>query len=495
MTSVPVSASSRILTPGTYHLIGIGGIGVSGIARLLHARGLGVQGSDVRESQLTESLRKIGIPVFIGHAAANLDGADTVVVSTAIPASNLEFVAAMDRGLRLLHRSEALGALLADRRGIGIIGTHGKGTVSAAITWLLDAAGWNPGFVIGGLLENYRINARDGGPAPDGSRWLVAEVDESDGSLVNSHPEIAVLNNLELDHLHYYPEWEKLEAAVVAFFRDNPRLRKAILNADDAGSAKILALLREKAWGAAVGSEAPAVELVTFGFDTPSVDVPSVNVRGVDLQVGRMQGSFGVEVKQADGSYLDFGRVNIGLPGRYNASNLLGAIATALAAEVPWQAIVEAAPGYKGLENRFTLVDAAGVEVVKDYISHPTGIKRVLEAARSQAQGPVVAVFKPYRFTMIHYLQDDYREAFREADRVVVTELYTAGEVPIPGIDTDFLCAKIREVVADVSYVHELTAITPWLMREVAAPATVLFFGGDDLFGEADRFVRARRTL
>jgi UDP-N-acetylmuramate--alanine ligase len=464
---------NSVLTPGTYHLIGIGGIGVSGVARLLRARGLDVQGSDVRESQLTLALRELGIRVTIGHAAENVDGADTVVVSTAIPETNVEFIAARDKGLRLLHRSEALGALLEDRRGIGIIGTHGKGTVSAAVTWLLDQAGLQPGYVIGGLLQNYGVNASDGHALPGGEHWLVAEVDESDGSLVNSRPEVAVLNNLELDHLHYYPEWSKLEAAVLQFFHENPRLQVAVLNADDAGVQKILAKLQlpEQA------------RLVTFGFG------PDATVRGTNLQTGRMKAAFDVA---QDGKAL--GRVEISLPGSYNASNVLGAIATALAVGVPFEQIQRATPQYLGLENRFTLVDAAGVEVVKDYISHPTGIKRVLEAARSQAQGPVVAVFKPYRFTMIHYLQDDYREAFRDADRVVVTELYTAGEVPIPGIDTDFLCAKIREVVPDVTYVHALEDIPPWLEREVRAPATVLFFGGDDLFRMADAYVGLRRA-
>lgn len=204
---------NSILTPGTYHLIGIGGIGVSGVARLLHARGLKVQGSDVRESQLTLQMRALGIAVSIGQKAENLADADTVIVSTAIPPHNQELVAAKARNLRLLHRSEALGALLADRPSIGVIGTHGKGTVSAAITWLLDQAGLQPGFVIGGLLQNYKINARDEHP----QSWLVAEVDESDGSLVNSQPTVAVLNNLELDHLNYYPDWAKLESAVLQF--------------------------------------------------------------------------------------------------------------------------------------------------------------------------------------------------------------------------------------------------------------------------------------
>ncbi|MSP92974.1 MAG: UDP-N-acetylmuramate--L-alanine ligase [Myxococcales bacterium] len=480
-----------LLRDGTWHLLGIGGIGVSGVARLLHARGLTVQGSDVRESQLTRQLRALGIRVFIGHDPRHLDGVDTVVVSTAIPASNPELVAAHSRGLRILHRSEALGALLDDRRAIGVIGTHGKGTVSAAIAWLLDQAGWEPGYVIGGLLENWGDNARDGGRGPDGARWLVAEVDESDGSLVNSQPEIAVLNNLELDHLHYYPAWPKLEAAVLAFFDGNPRLQIAVLNSDDAGVRRILARLDGLRYHVRAAVDAPhpaGVRLVTFGFEDGLADV-----RGTNLRCQRMAARFGVEMRGPDGTHVALGEVEVRLPGRYNASNVLGAIATALAAGVPWLRVQAAVPGYRGLENRFTLVDAAGVEVVKDYISHPTGIKRVLEAARSQAEGSVVAVFKPYRFTMIHYLQDDYREAFRDADRVVVTELYTAGEVPIPGIDTDFLCRKIRETGRDVHYVHDLADIAPWLQREVHAPATVLFFGGDDLFQVADRYVALRR--
>ncbi len=466
-----------VLTPGIYHLIGIGGIGVSAVARLLHARGLRVQGSDVRESQITQQLRALGIPITIGQKPDNLGKADTVIVSTAIPSGNPELVAAKHDGLRLLHRSEALGALLEGVHGVGVIGTHGKGTVSAGITWLLDQAGYQPGFVIGGLLENYRLNARAPVAGKHGE-WLVAEVDESDGSLVNSQPEFAVLNNLELDHLNYYPEWSKLEAAVLQFFHDNNNLRVAVLNADDDGVRKILAKLQLPS----------GAQLVTFGFGG------AADIRGSNVETRRMAASFDVEQRQDDGSYTLLGRVHTALPGKYNASNILGAIATALAAGADFAAIRDAVPLYKGLENRFTLVDAAGVEVVKDYISHPTGIARVLEAAKEQSSGPVIAVFKPYRFTMIHYLQDDYREAFRLADRVVVTELYTAGEVPIPGTDVHTLCAKIREVVPDVTYVHALDDIPAWLQHQVAAPATVLFFGGDDLFQMADRYAALRNS-
>lgn len=457
-------------------MIGIGGIGVSAVARLLKARGVDVQGSDVRESQITRALVDQGIRVAIGHAAQNVAGAAVVVASTAIPGTNPELAAARQGNIPILHRSEALGALVGERHAVGVIGTHGKGTVSGAITWLLESAGWTPGFCIGGLLHNWRTNARAGTPDPQGRHWLVAEVDESDGSLVNSRPVVAVLNNLELDHLHYYPEWPKLEAAVLQYFHDNPRLQTAVLNADDAGCQKILAKLQ-------LG---PAVNLVTFGFGE------DCKVRGRNLQTGRMSGSFDVEVRGEDGSYTALGRVEIRLPGKYNASNMLGAIAVAWSQDIDFAVIMRALPLYLGLENRFTLVDAAGVEVVKDYISHPTGIQRVLEAARAQAVGPVVAVFKPYRFTMIHYLMDDYQKAFREADRVLVTELYTAGEVPIPGTDVHVLCDRIRAVTPDVTYVHDLADIPAWLHAHVQAPASVLFFGGDDLFQVADRYAGQR---
>ena len=455
----------------SFHLIGIGGIGVSAVARLLHSRGAAVQGSDVRESQITLALRALGMTVHIGHDAAHLGDVDVVVHSTAIPATNPELVAARERGMNVVHRSEVLGALMADRRAIAVIGTHGKGTVAGAIAWLLDAAGQEPGYVIGGLLENYGDNARDG------QTWLVAEVDESDGSLVNTQPQIAILNNLELDHLNYYADWDALAGAVVRFYEDNPRLELAVFNHDDAGARRIHERVQH------LSQRDPPVRMLTFGFEA------GADYRGQALKTARMRGAFDVAIGRQDGQIRPLGSVEIGLPGAYNAANMLGAFATCHALAMPFAALAQAMPTYLGLENRFTLVDAAGIEVVKDYISHPTGIRRVLQAASSQSEGPVVAVFKPYRFTMIHYLQDDYSRAFADADAVVITELYTAGEVPIPGVDTDLLCRRIRERCADVTYVHDLSDIARYLQDHVAAPATVLFFGGDDLFSVADGYV------
>lgn len=448
----------------TIHLIGIGGIGVSAVARVLNQRGFAVRGSDVRESSITLALREEGVDVRIGHAASHLDGVDLVVRSTAIPATNPELVAAAEQGVPVVHRSEVLGELLVGRESVGVIGTHGKGTVSAMIAWVLEAAGRAPGFVIGAIPHNFGVNARDGsGP-------IIAEVDESDGSLVNVHPRWAVLNNLELDHLNYYPDWETLSSTVRRFYLENHELRASIVNVDDEGARRLLPLL-------------DGVEPVTAGLR------PEARYRGTDARTEGMVGRVAVSL---DGEPL--GELTLRVPGLYNVHNALTAAATCHAMGVPFEDVERGLATFEGLENRFTLVSAGGVQVVKDYISHPTGIKRVLEAAREIAPGRITAVFKPYRFTMIHYLQDQYRECFREADRLVITELYTAGEVPIPGVDAPWLCDKVRESGADVTFVPAMEDIVPWLRAHVGSGEQVIFFGGDDLFRLADAYVDQLRA-
>lgn len=452
------------------HLIGIGGIGVSGVARALHARGLDVRGSDVRESSITQALRAEGIRVTIGQRAENLADADTVVWSTAIPETNPERRAATERGVPLLHRSEVLGALLADRPSVGVLGTHGKGTVAAFVTWLLEAGGLAPSFIIGGLLLNYGTNTRWAPTSPgESGGWAVAEVDESDGSLVNVSTRVVVINNLEADHLNYYKNG--LDDVIARFhthFERHPEIELVVANADDPGARRVV---REAGH-----------EFVGFGFS----DDPAVTYRAVDVAVEGLSTRFTV---LCEGRAL--GRVRLPLPGRYNVSNAVGAIATAHRLGVPFEAIAQGVETFRGLENRFTVVDAGSVQVVKDYISHPTGIRRVLAAAHEGGGGPITAVFKPYRFTMVNYLQDDYATAFADAAHTVVTELYPAGEVPIPGIDTEFLCDRIRSAGSDVTYVPEMDDIVSYLLANVAAGGQVIFFGGDDLFQVADRYAEA----
>lgn len=447
------------------HLIGIGGIGVSAVARALHGAGYQVQGSDVRESCITTALRDLGMTVTIGHSPNNLDGAEIVVVSTAIPKTNPEWIAAEERNIPVVHRAQVLGSLMRQREAYGIIGTHGKGTVTSMLTWILRQDERDPSYMIGAMCHNLESNAYVGaGP------W-VAEVDESDGSLVHTTPETVILNNLELDHLNYYPSWEKLQSKIQQFFGDNPRLKDIFLNLDDPGVRKLV-------------ENTPG--LVYTGFGEVSEDA---KYRARNVQVEGMQSTFTVT---CDGEEL--GEISLQVPGLYNTHNAVGAIACAHAHGVPFEVIQGAMKSFRGLENRFTLVEKGKVQVVKDYISHPTGIQRVLEAASSIARGPITAVFKPYRFTMIHYLQDEYRDCFRGADHTVITTMYTAGEVPIEGVDTPFLCNKIRESGSTVEFIPEMDDIVPYLLDQAEGDNMVIFFGGDDLFRLADGYLDQLET-
>ena len=447
------------------HLIGIGGIGVSGVARALLAMGKDVTGSDVRESQITTALRDDGAVVHIGHDARYVTDADLVVYSTAVPDTNPELVAARELGVPVLHRSAVLGAVLDTQPlSIGVVGTHGKGTVSSSVTWMLEQDGRSPSFIIGGLLENFgHLNARltDGQP-------LVAEVDESDGSLRNVHPHVVVVNNLEADHLNYYDSLEHVQDTVVEALNANPRLRRVVINVDDPGARGIVERL--------------TAPVTTFGL------AEGADIQGRAVETRAMSSRFEVVARGRE-----LGAMELSQPGLYNVDNALAAVAAAVELDVSADAIRRALASFKGLENRFTVVDVGDRRIIKDYISHPTGIRRVLEAAAADGRR-VTAVFKPYRFTMINYLQDDYAEAFHDASETVVTELYTAGEVPIPGIDTEFLCEKIRSRGPEVTFIEDMEGIPPYLHRRVAAGEQVIFFGGDDLFRLADRYAEELAT-
>ncbi len=446
------------------HLIGIGGIGVSGVAWALLSRGYPVSGSDVRESQLTLALRKAGATVHIGHSASHLDHVDLVVVSTAIPEGNPELVAARERHLEIRHRSELLGAIVASVPvSIGVIGTHGKGTTSSAITWILEAARLNPSFIIGGLLENFgKTNSRS-----TDSAHLVAEVDESDGSLRNVHPRFALVNNLEADHLNFYENLDHVQRTVVEALNANPRLERVFINLDDPGARAIIPHLKSP--------------ITTFGRVLAD--------KGADVEARAASADFhaGHFVLVQKGEALT--EIGVPLAGLHNLDNCLGAASLALHLGIAPADIKAALSTFKGLENRFTVVESCGRIIVKDYISHPTGIRRVLEAAATSGR-KTTAVFKPYRFTMVNYLQDDYAEAFHDAHHTIITDLYPAGEVPIPGIDTEFLCNKIRSRGPLVTYVPVMEDIVPLLLETISEGEQVVFFGGDDLFRLADRFAK-----
>ena len=442
--------------PQRIHLIGIGGIGVSGVARWLNALGHAVSGSDVKESSITRALRAEGVEVHIGHAAEHVHGRDLVVRSTAIPADNPELQEAERVGVRVVHRAEVLGELLAGREAVGVVGTHGKGTVCTMITRILDAAGRDPGFIIGGLLLDYGTNARLG----DGD-LVVAEVDESDGSHLHVHPSHVVVNNLELDHLNYYSGLDEIIDKAVRFIEGNPRLEHLVLNVGCPGVAEL-------------------ARRITRPYLSCSVVGPA-DLRAVEVVASANKMDFSV---LQGGETL--GRFTLPLPGEYNVENALAAVTLARALGIDRRAVATGLAGCSGLENRFTVVSAGGVRLVKDYLSHPNGMRKVLRAARRLDRGRMWVVYQPYRYTLLKYLGGEYAEAFGAADKVILTDLYAAGEAPIEGVPDDYLVRRCQTAGLDVTHVPGIADARRLLAKQARPGDVVALFGGDDFFRMAD---------
>ena len=446
------------------HFIGIGGVGMSAVARLLMGKGAKVSGCDTRESRITRELRAEGANVVIGHDPAHVEAQDLVVFSTAVPGDHAELRKARESGVAVAHRAEVLAGLIEDYPlTIGVTGTHGKGTVSSLITFMMDGAGRDPAFAIGAYLLDYNTNARAGQGG-----MLVAELDESDGSLLNARPRIAVVNNVEADHLNYYQDFDHVVRTIAGFLGQNPNLKSAFVCSDDAG-----AMQAAKLSGRAV---------VTYGL----TGEPDFLGKIVSLEP---EGSRFRLIARGQ----DMGEFRLPLPGRYNCSNAVGALAVCISEGLDPEVLRTRLATFSGIENRFGLQQVAGVRIVKDYISHPTGIRRVLETARDFHPRQLVAVFKPYRYTMINYLQDEYATAFESADRVVITRMWDAGEEPIPGIDTRFLVEKVRTEHQQVDYVPELEDVPDFLAGFVGSGDMVMFLGGPDMFEQADRFMEQLR--
>jgi UDP-N-acetylmuramate--alanine ligase len=439
------------------HLLGIGGIGVSAVARLLLANNLKISGCDVRRSSITDALENEGVQVFIGHTKEHLKGAGAVIYSSAILKDNEEMVEAKRMGIPLIHRSQVLGALLDMKRGIGVSGTNGKGTVSALIAFLLERAGQSPSFAIGAIVNDFGTNARW-----QEGKYLVAEVDESDGSFVNTRPPIFVLNNLEADHLNYYKDLDGLLCAFTKYLHEASEQR-VFGNFDDENVKKVLSI--------------SGVQKVRFGTG------PDADYKLVDLKTRGMRSWFRVVARGND-----LGQFELSLPGRHNAMNALAALAVVLEEGVSPEECRKALKVFRGLKNRLTIERVGEAIVAKDYISHPTGIRSTIEALKGFGKRRIVCIFKPYRFTLVNYLQNEYREAFREASLVLITEIFDAGEKPIPGIDAKFLVSKVAESGVSTIFVPEMEDIPKQLMKSCKRDDVFVFFGGDDLFQVADRF-------
>jgi len=410
------------LTIGTLHFVGIGGIGMSGIAEILHNLGYDVQGSDLNDSAIVKRLREMGIPVSVGHDGENLGQAQVVVVSSAVKPDNSEVVAARQRLLPVVRRAEMLGELMRLKWSIAVAGTHGKTTTTSLVAQLLDAAGMDPTVINGGIINAWGSNARLGG-----GDWLVAEADESDGTFLRLPATIAVVTNIDPEHLDHYGTFDALRDAFDTFVENIPFYGFAALCIDHSEVQAMIPRISDS-------------KIITYGFS------PQADVRGVNLETSGDGVSFDVVVTDRK---LDRNRTIEGLRlpmfGAHNAQNALAAVALAEEMGIADTVVRRALAGFAGVKRRFTktgMVD--GITVIDDYGHHPVEIAAVLDAARSATGGKVIAIVQPHRYSRLRDLFEGFCTCFNNADAVLVADVYPAGENLIKGINRETLVEGLR---------------------------------------------------
>jgi UDP-N-acetylmuramate--alanine ligase len=438
------------------HLVGIGGAGMSGLARLFLARGVAVSGSDLKASIPLDELRGLGAEVTAGHDASNVADPDAVVVSTAIGPGNPEVEEARRRRIPVLARAQVLAAMMRERRGIAVAGTHGKTTTTSMLAVILERAGLDPTYVVGGDLNESGSNARSG----EGDVFL-AEADESDGSFLLLEPAIAVVTNVEEDHLDFYGDAEEIEGAFTAFCR---RADLVVACADDPGAVRVVELSGTSAtW---YGESARAEVVVE------------------EAAVRRGGSSCRIRVGPAPGVEPWTGRLDLPVPGRQHLLNAAAAVAVATRIGVPAQTAVAALAAFGGVRRRWELRgEARGASFVDDYAHHPTEISATLGAARGDGADRIVAVFQPHRFSRTAALGRALGESLVGADVVVVTDVFGAGERPVPGVTGKLVVDGLVEAAPGkrAVYLPRRSDVAPFLAREVRPGDLVLTLGAGDI--------------
>jgi len=439
------------------HFIGIGGAGMSGIALVLHERGCTVSGSDLKSSRYVRQLERAGIDVHIGHEAATIDEVkpDIVVISTAIPETNPELVRARELGIPVWHRAMMLSALSGDAITVAVAGTHGKTTTSSMVATMLDKAGLDPSFLIGGVVEGYGTNGRNG----EGG-YFVAEADESDGSFLYLNPRIAVVTNIEADHLDHYGTLKNIEDTFCKFMDLVGEEGRVVVMGDDGRCAEL--------------ARSTGRRVVTYGFDEKNdyVCVP-LGTEGL---------ASNLKVRRADGREVAV-RISSN-PGRHNMLNATAAIAVADVLGVELDKAAAALSQFKGAHRRFTHVgDACGITIVDDYGHHPTEIKATLTAARDLGYSRIVSVFQPHRYSRTAALADEFVHAFDQADALVVLDVFSAGEMPIPGVSGKVLAGRIQREgdVGNVVYIPNRKELIGRMLELLTPGDLVITQGAGDI--------------
>ncbi len=461
---------------GTIHFVGIGGIGMSGIAEVMHQLGYKVQGSDIAENYVVEKLRKKGIPVAIGHRPENLGDAAVIVCSTAIKEGNPEIEAAVERRLPRVRRAEMLAELMRMQKTIAVAGTHGKTTTTSLIACLLDAGGIDPTVINGGIINRYGSNARLGK-----SDWMVVEADESDGSFLRLDGTIAVVTNIDPEHLEHYGDFERTKDAYVEFVENVPFYGLAVMCIDHPEVQNLIGRIRDR-------------RIVTYGFSALA------DIRADNVETANGGSRFDAIILDRGGERRTVEGIGLPMPGRHNVLNALAAIAVGIELGLDDETIAQGFEKFDGVKRRFTRVgEVGGAVIIDDYAHHPVEIRAALAAARESAEERVIAVMQPHRFTRLRDLWADFENAFNDADMVFVAPVYAAGEPPIEGVDAATLVEGLRahghRMVKAVDSPKDLAES----LRDIAADGDIILcMGAGDVTkwaaGLADGIAKARKS-
>ncbi len=407
---------------GPVHFVGIGGIGMSGIAEVLVNLGYTVTGSDVADNANVKRLRDKGVKVMVGHKAENIDGADVVVVSSAIKRDNTELIAARAKRLPVVRRAEMLAELMRLKSCVAVAGTHGKTTTTSLVACLLDAGALDPTVINGGIINAYGTNARLG--AGD---WMVVEADESDGTFLKLPADVAVVTNVDPEHLDHFHTYEAVQEAFYQFVENIPFYGFAVMCTDHPVVQALVGKLTDR-------------RIITYGEN------PQADVRLGEIEHANGEQRFSVTFRDRAGATTHtIDKLMLPMPGRHNALNTVAAVAVAHELGIADDVIRKALAGFGGVKRRFTRVGVwNGVTIIDDYAHHPVEIAAVLRAARESVQGKVIAVMQPHRYTRLHDLFEQFCTCFNDADAVIVAPVYPAGEQPIAGADRDSLVQGLR---------------------------------------------------
>jgi UDP-N-acetylmuramate--alanine ligase len=446
------------------HFVGIGGIGMSGIAEVLLNLGYVVSGSDLHDSEATQRLRSLGAQIFIGHQEENLAATPSVVVvSTAVKYSNPEVLEARRRQIPVIPRAEMLAELMRMKYGVAVAGSHGKTTTTSMIAAVLSTASLDPTIVIGGRVHMFGTNAKMGQ-----GDILVAEADESDGSFLLLSPTIAVVTNIDREHMDFHQTMERLNESFLTFINKIPFYGLAVLCIDNANVRALLAKVRKR--------------FTTYGL-SPEAEF---SARDLDLKAGGV--TFTV-LHHAE----PLGQLKLHVPGRHSATNALAAIAVAHELEIPFRQVAEALDTFTGIHRRFEIKgEPGGITVIDDYGHHPEEIRATLGAIRDSWKRPLTVIFQPHRYSRTRDLFDDFVTAFDGADRLVLTEIYGAGEDPIPEVSGELLYQAIkRNGRVDVEFIADKTQIAKRLRGKLVPRDIALTLGAGDIYKVGEALVEA----